>query len=117
MTSYIKLAWLAGCSPPDSKTSAGAGYLLSLAGAVEEMRSDLDLYDDNLSDVVVEIVDSCIPIYDYELWSSFVDLGGWEVDYDPGLVSLEWPSTLATAALLTIGETLVYAILQEGEKK
>ena len=71
-----QLARLAECSDPDSDSSAGASFLLSIQSDVVDRIND----DDWNEDAAHEIADGSVPVYTYTMWQTFVDVAAFEED-------------------------------------
>lgn len=117
MTTQTRTAWqlarMAGCSDPDSDSSPGAQFLNSIESDVLERIEDNDgQWDD---DYAYEIADNAVPIYTYNLWTTFVDLGAWAED--PTELGNDGSDMEASArvCLYMIANRLAYAVAAEHE--
>ena len=112
-----RLAALADCSDPDTTDSAGGRYLLRVAENVLERIEEehpqwaQDNYDP--SDLAHQIADNSVPIYTADIWATFADLGGYEVDIsDFGPIKPDdITQSVGALALYVIAETLAARLL------
>ena len=109
-----RLSSLADCNDPDSVDSVGGLYLLRVAENVLERMQDLDREDNYYrSDLAHEIADGCVPIYNADIWATFVDLGAYDVDIsdygdvDPDDIT----QTIGMRSLYIIAEILAFRLL------
>lgn len=117
-----RLAKDAGCCGPDSVTSPGASFLRLVAGDVIErveymIEQDADLESVDWEDEAHEAADSCVPIYTYEMWKTFVDLCAWQEDINETfpIADIDGMNDMAQIALFIIGERLARSVLEKLE--
>lgn len=88
---YIHLANnVADIAGPDAEDSPGAKFLIHVRDAViEALEWKVENNDPDLAhaarvlrDDSHELADAAVPVYTYERWLTFVDLGAWNVDID-----------------------------------
>lgn len=109
-----RLARMAGCADPDSGDSLGATFLRSVETTTNEAIEYGEHTDgSDLSDVVHGIADSCVPVYNIDIWQTFTDLVAWDIDLDDIGGSSGDMTMDATASLYLIGQTLAEEILTE----
>lgn len=108
-----ELARLAECFTPDRLDSAGAEFLRSVRIAVEE--ASVTSTPDEVREEIFELVDGCVPNYTHPRWLTFVDLGAYEEDISD--YSTENLTEAAGIALLTIGERLAFALVEQYENE
>ena len=103
------LARMADCASPDSLESMGARFLT----AVAESTLDAIQYDDDRDEIPWTAADQCVPIYTYDVWRTFVDLGAWQENpTDYGADGSDMGQT-AKVCLFAIGERLSAAMLED----
>lgn len=103
------LAGMADCASPDTFESMGAQFLTAVAEATVESTN----YDDDRDDIPWTAADQCVPVYTYDVWRTFVDLGAWQEDptgYGADGSDME---QAAKVCLLMIGERLSAAVLED----
>jgi hypothetical protein len=108
-----QLARRAECLDPDSSTSPGAKFLEAVASeAGEIIGEDFEPLAD-VVDVIHERADALVPVYTYERWQVFTDLGAWEqdiADYETGSSDM---TEAAGVALYIIAERLLQDLLTD----
>ena len=105
------LARMADCASPDSLESMGAMFLT----AVAEVTVDATEYDDDRDEIPWTAADQCVPVYTYDVWRTFVDLGaGQEDPTDHGADGSDMERA-AKVCLFAIGERLAAAVLEDME--
>ena len=124
------LSNMAGCGSPDRSdgigfaserardaepASAGAQYLRRVAEAFAEALEYSGARGDDARDEAAEVVDSCVPIYTHDLWTTFVDLAAYQEDVSEYAGEEHDMEQLARVALYLIGERLAYALLEDAE--
>jgi hypothetical protein len=76
-----------GLASPESAESPGALWISDVRDTILHIPADFQV--ENLADMIDDLdrwgmideaVDGMVPIYNYELWSVWVDLGGWAWD-------------------------------------
>jgi len=106
-----QLARMAGCSDPDSDSSPGAQFLNNVESDVRERIGDNDgVWDD---DYAGEIADSAVPVYTYQMWLTFVDLGAWTEDPSEIGADEQDMDRQGSACLYLIANRLAYALGEE----
>jgi hypothetical protein len=102
---------LADCADPDYGDSPGAQYLRAVRDSVLEWWEDeRDTSDPD--EASHERVDSLVPIYNHERWTTFVDLAAYHEDLD----DFGRPDDMTDAAgvaLYLVGRRLFEALAQE----
>ena len=102
-----RLAVLADCVCPDSPDSPGGRYLLKVAESVLEQIRDKNREDRIPDGLIHEIVENGVPTYTADIWATFADLGGYEVELDGDLIEPDdITQSLGARALYVIAETL-----------
>src|SRR5574343_1275915 len=105
------LAKMADCASPDSLESMGARFLT----AVAEVTVEATEYDDDRDEIPWTAADQCVPIYTYDVWHTFVDLGARQEDpTDYGADGSDMEQA-AKVCLFAIGERLAAAVLEDME--
>lgn len=114
------LSSYASCSSPDSLESIGATWLCRIRdSAVEAVESLTDDDAFNLPDSIRdngtdhEIADSAVPIYTNELWSTFVDVGGYNEDPTEYGTDTSDMDSLARVCLFMIAERVVSVVVDD----
>lgn len=108
-----RLANEAGCTDPDSEDSPGAQFL----GGIRDSVLEAIEYGGDPEEIPHEVADAAVPVYTYQRWRTFVDLGAWEEDEDLDELG-GYPDDMTLAAghcLYLIGSRLAAAILAELE--
>lgn len=108
----------ADTSTPDNDDSTGAAFLAGVRDAViehfdgltEDPRNVLDSLTDG--DAAHEIADSAVPVYTYQRWQTFTDLGAWDEDVSEYAEGGDLTSA-AAAALYMIATRLVRSLADE----
>lgn len=111
MTNYNahELAGLAECGSPDTSTSAGAEFLLSIQDAVNDQREHGSLDEDSVS----EIADAAPDVYTHQLWSEFVDLQAYQEDPTELGCDASDMEQCARVCLYMIAERLTQALVSD----
>ena len=110
-----ELAYMASVTSPDSATSPGADFLLSVQDSVNEAWS----YNNDepgpygWDDTAHEIADSAVPIYTYQKRLTFTDLAAWQEDLSEWEQPGQDMDQLSSLALYMIAERLAYALFEE----
>jgi hypothetical protein len=108
-----ELARLASCADPDAIDSWGAEWLRGVASEVEEIRAAREEGHD-LADLIHERADARVPVYTWDRWATFVDLGAWSEDLSEIGDGTSCDMTAdAGVALYLIAERLLFALLQD----
>ena len=103
------LARMADCASPDSEDSPGAHFLEMVADSVVEAVE----YGDDRDDIPWAAADQCVPIYTYDVWRTFVDLGAWQEDPTELGADGSDMEQAAKVCLFAIGERLAAAVLDD----
>jgi hypothetical protein len=111
-----RLARLAECADPDTDASPGALFLRRVEDAVRESRQYAEDYDDH-NDLVHEIADGAVPVYTFDRWRTFVDLGAWEQDVADLAGGDDDMTQLAGLALYQAARALADALLSEEQEQ
>src|SRR5262245_59250117 len=111
LTPYT-LASMADTASPDSTTSPGADWLQTIAHDFADMAEDID-DDDDASDTIHERADALVPIYTYDIWATFTDLGAWGEDPTDLGWSGEDMEKGAQVCLYIVAERLLSALLED----
>ena len=103
----FQLALLADCETPDSLTSAGAMFLLSIQTAAECHLTECGGPHD---ECVHEIADAAPDVCTHQRWLEFVDLQAY--NEDPSDLGADWadPTEAAGVCLYIIAERLATAL-------
>lgn len=103
------LAGMADCATPDTLESMGAQFLTAVAEATVEATE----YDDDRDEIPWTAADQCVPIYTYDVWRTFVDLGAWQEDPTEYGADGSDMEQAAKVCLFAIGERLSAAVLED----
>lgn len=103
------LARMADCASPDREDSPGAHYLEMVADSVVEAVE----YGDDRDDIPWAAADQCVPVYTYNVWRTFVDLGAWQEDPTELGCDGSDMEQAAKVCLYAIGERLAAAVLDD----
>ena len=103
------LSGMADCASPDSEDSPGARFLTMVADSVVEAVEN----DDDRDDIPWTAADQCVPIYTYDVWRTFTDLGAWQEDPTEYGADGSDMEQAAKVCLLMIGERLAAAVLDD----
>lgn len=104
--SPFDLARTADVASPDSATSPGAEFLLTVAACVPDLAQMVaDGYDSD--DSIHELADGCVPVYTHERWQVFVDLAAYDEDTDELCGADQSMTDRAAVALYVIAERLL----------
>ena len=103
------LAGMADCASPDREDSPGARFLGLVADSVVEAVEN----DDDRDDIPWATADGCVPIYTYDVWRTFTDLGAWQEDPTEYGADGSDMEQAAKVCLLMIGERLAAAMLDD----
>lgn len=114
---------IADVSGPDSDTSPGARFLLRVRDAiVEALEWKVENDDPDLAhaarvlrDDSHELADAAVPVYTYDRWQTFTDLGAWQVDVSEYAGGGEDMTTLAGIALYEVARQLVDEVCERVE--
>lgn len=111
-----RLARLACVFDPDDRFSPGAAWLVNLATEQADVLARAAAGDD-LSDVIFEVADAAVPVYNIDRARVWTDLGiGWApgIDVDPGMYDPEG-STLDRMAveIFEAAHNLLTALTEE----
>lgn len=113
--SVWSLANTADCGTPDSETSAGAGFLKSVAYSVSDLMEEFD--EDgaprDLDDRITEIADGAPDVYTHGLWVEFTDLAGYREDPSEIVGDEHDMTKLASVCLYIIAERLARELVKE----
>jgi hypothetical protein len=106
-----QLANMTSATNPDSTTSAGAEWLLTVFDAWTNVRTD---YDDT-ERMICETADGIVPVSNYDCWKVFTDLGAWQIDLSDYTVSVNVDdlTSVARVALYVIAEELIMSLEDE----
>lgn len=109
---YGHLSGLADCFHPD--TDNGKQFLENVAYS---WLNESDQWDDP-EDAVLEIAESAVPAYTYQVFEVFADLGAWQWDDRVKELGHERDSieNQARIALVLLAEDLIHALKNEGEE-
>ncbi|WJN62770.1 Ocr-like antirestriction protein [Streptomyces phage phiScoe15] len=121
--SAFSLASDADTLSPDSDTSVGADFLRSVRDSVIEA-VEWRVEHDELTeaeaaeevrdgDAIGEIADGAPSVYTHQLWSEFLDLGGYNEDLEPHELNLDDLSKIPGIALYHIAWRLASVLLEE----
>jgi hypothetical protein len=108
---------------PDTSESAGAKFLLSVRDSVIE-RVEWLVDNDGLSlveaaeevrdgDAIGEIADGAPSVYTHQVWTEFLDLGGYREDLEPHDLNVDDLSKIPGIALYHIAYRLASTLLEE----
>lgn len=106
------LARLACCLDPDSPDSPGAKYLALIADDMPDILERISNGEDR-GDAIHEKADSVVPVYTHDVWTTFVDLGGYRVDVDEYAAPDNDMTQRARVALYLIARQLLDALTDE----
>jgi len=111
---YI-LAGMAECSTPDNHESPGAEFLRVVIDSLAERVAWNSAHDEaeDLTDIVNETADGLVPIYTYEMWKTFLDLGAYDQDITELVDASADMDQEARLALYVIAERLCRAVITE----
>ena len=110
------LSSMADCAKPDSLTSAGACFLLSVRSGIIELVEDLEELPDDVQELdddgsVHQIADNAPDVLTYRRWMEFCDLAAWQED--PTDFRLAGDMTeQAGVCLYVIADRLAWALLE-----
>lgn len=111
---HCSMGWLttgADAQFPDSKQAES--FLDGVLYSVIDRADDLLDESNDRSDITHEIADSAVPIYTYDLWKCFVDLGAYNGDMDDLGGAGNDMTKNAQVCLYMMAERLAYALVDE----